>query len=96
MEPASIIIRRLGGAKVVAAITGRAVTAPYRWQYSREKGGTGGLIPQKYHRILIDYAERKGIRLGAADFVAPDFAPDGGVTDFVAADGAAATVKAAS
>lgn len=78
MEPASTIIRKLGGAKIVAAITGLAVTAPYRWQHPRQKGGTGGLIPQKYHRFLLAYARQHGIALGAADFAAPDAPADGG------------------
>src|SRR5262245_4864601 len=46
MEPAATIIRRLGGAAIVAAVVGTAVTAPYRWQYPRARGGTGGVIPQ--------------------------------------------------
>jgi hypothetical protein len=100
MEPASTIIRKLGGGKVVAAITGRALTAPYRWQHAREKGGTGGLIPQKYHRLLLDYARRNGIGLRATDFVAPDGASECAANDGVAAhgapDGAAATAKAES
>jgi hypothetical protein len=74
MEPASTIIKKLGGAKVVADITGRAITAPYRWQYPLQKGGTGGLIPQKHHRLLLDYARRNGIALRATDFVQLDIA----------------------
>lgn len=69
MEPASSIIARLGGEKVVSEITGKAYTAPYRWQHPVEKGGTGGLIPQKYHRVLLSYAETNGIDLIASDFV---------------------------
>jgi hypothetical protein len=69
MEPAASIIKKLGGEAVVAAVTGRADTAPYRWQYSREKGGTDGLIPQKYHLALLEYAGQHGIDLSAADFL---------------------------
>jgi hypothetical protein len=76
MEPAATIIGKLGGAKIVAAITGRATTAPYRWQYARQKGGTGGLIPQKYHRLLLDYAWQHGIALRATDFMPGEGAPD--------------------
>ena len=57
MHPAASIIRRLGGAAAVAAATGTALTAPYRWQYPRAKGGTGGVIPQRHHRALIDFAK---------------------------------------
>lgn len=69
MEPASTIIERLGGEARVSEITGTALTAPYRWQHAREKGGTGGLIPQKHHRTLLDYASENGIELSAEDFL---------------------------
>lgn len=69
MEPAASIIRRLGGEAKVSEITGRGLTAPYKWQYAVEKGGTGGLIPQRLHRILLDYAEAQGIALSPADFL---------------------------
>lgn len=71
MEPARTIIERLGGEARVSEITRTAYTAPYRWQHAKEKGGTGGLIPQKYHRTLIDYAAEHGIDLAPADFMAP-------------------------
>lgn len=74
MEPASSIIARLGGEKVVSEITGKAYTAPYRWQHPIERGGTGGLIPQKYHRALLEYAEANGIDLIPTDFL-PGLAP---------------------
>lgn len=71
MEPARSIIERLGGEAVVSKITGTAYTAPYRWQHPRPKGGTGGVIPQRYHRGLLDYARENGIDLNAEDFLAP-------------------------
>lgn len=71
MEPASSIVKKLGGEAIVATITGTASTAPYRWTYAREKGGTGGSIPQKYHRALLSYAEANGIPLSAEDFLSP-------------------------
>jgi hypothetical protein len=68
-SPAAVVIARLGGEAMVSAITGTAYTAPYRWQAPRAKGGTGGLIPQRHHRRLIDYARAKGIPLTAEDFL---------------------------
>lgn len=53
----------------MARATGTALTAPYRWQYPRAKGGTGGLIPQRYHRALIEFARAQGVVLSAADFL---------------------------
>lgn len=69
MEPAKRIIKLLGGEGVVARITETAYTAPYRWQASREKGGTGGLIPQRHHVRLLAYAAENEIALTAADFL---------------------------
>lgn len=71
MDPASSIIERLGGVAVVSDLTGTAYTAPYRWTYPRDRGGTDGAIPQRHHRTLLDYAARKGIPLDANDFLLP-------------------------
>ena len=69
MEPAATIIRRLGGARHVAGLLGTAYTAPYRWQHAREKGGTGGLIPQRHHVALLAYARERAIALTPYDFL---------------------------
>lgn len=69
MEPASGIIKKFGGEAAIASITGTAYTAPYRWQASRDKGGTDGLIPQRYHQLLLDQARARNIDLRAEDFL---------------------------
>jgi hypothetical protein len=69
MNPAQIIISRLGGEAQVAFVTATSYTAPYRWQAAKAKGGTGGLIPQRYHRTLLDYARSRGIALTAEEFL---------------------------
>ena len=76
MEPAKSIIAKLGGPDTVAAIAGVAYTAPYRWCHPVEKGGTGGLIPQKHHPKLLAHARAHGLDLRAEDFlpVAPEVA----------------------
>jgi hypothetical protein len=71
MDPASAIIRKLGGEARVAKLTGLALTAPYRWQHRKSRGGTGGLIPQAHHRALLDYAQAHGIALSAEEFLSP-------------------------
>jgi hypothetical protein len=75
-SPAAVIIARLGGEATISAITGTAYTAPYRWQAARKKGGTGGLIPQRYHRRLIDYARSNGIPLNAEEFLPAESATE--------------------
>ena len=71
MEPARSIITKLGGETAVAHVCGTALSAPYRWQHPRERGGTGGLIPQRHHRALMDYAQARRIPLAAEEFMAP-------------------------
>lgn len=69
MEPASSIIKKLGGPQVVADICGKRLTSPYRWQRPKEEGGTGGVIPHWHHAALLDYAAAHGIELKAEEFV---------------------------
>jgi len=76
MEPAKTIISKfakpdegLTGEAVISRITETAYTAPYRWQQPREKGGTGGLIPQRHHPRLLTYAKENGIELAPGDFL---------------------------
>jgi len=70
MNVATRIIDKLGGHQAVADLLGCHVTRVYRWTYSLERGGTGGLIPLKQQRLLIakmperlrlnDFAPREG------------------------------------
>lgn len=69
MEPACTIISHLGGEAAVAAIVGTSLTAPYRWQHAKEKGGTGGLIPQRHIPALMAAARAAGKPLDAAAFL---------------------------
>ena len=69
MEPAKTIITKLGGPGVVASIVEVHRTRVSNWKRPRGHGGTGGLIPQKYHRLLLDYAAENSIDLSAEDFL---------------------------
>ncbi|MFG1462084.1 hypothetical protein V5F77_04215 [Xanthobacter sp. DSM 24535] len=71
MEPASTIIKKLGGEATVSKITGTSAATPYRWQYPKSAKGTGGLIPQPHHPVILAYAQRNGIELTAEDFLPP-------------------------
>jgi hypothetical protein len=68
MEPARTIVELLGGEAEVARIAGVAITAPYRWQASRAKGGTGGIVPHWHIGKLLEHAERNNISLSPASF----------------------------
>lgn len=69
LEPARGIVQKLGGEAKISEICGTKQTAPYSWQYPREVGGTDGLIPQKHHLKLLDYALENGIDLRAEHFL---------------------------
>lgn len=64
MEPATSILRVFGegdqARREVADLCGVHPSATYRWTYSRERGGTGGTIPQRYHGQLIEAANARG------------------------------------
>lgn len=68
LEPAVSVIRYLGGAKKVADITGKSLTRVYRWTYPDAEGGTGGIVPAREQRKLLDHAQANGIDLRPADF----------------------------
>lgn len=67
LEPARSVIAKIGIEKV-AEITGKHVSRVYRWMYSKERGGTGGLIPQSDAPVLLNYARENKIALSADEF----------------------------
>lgn len=71
MEPATTIVSRFGGASEVASIVGVHRTRVYGWAKPREKGGTGGLIPQGHIPKLLEAARERGIPLDGNDFLLP-------------------------
>jgi hypothetical protein len=70
--PAEIVLTKIGGATVAAQVCQVDPSTPHRWTYPREKGGTGGHIPVKHRRALLQYARENGIELTAADFFGAD------------------------
>lgn len=68
MEPASRIIGLLGGPTRVAEICGVHRTRPFKWQKSRDEGGTGGVIPHWHVGKLLTAAKEAGVQLSAGDF----------------------------
>lgn len=68
MEPASSIIKKLGGHAVVSQITRTARPTPYNWEKAREQKGTGGIIPLRHVQVLLDYARTQQISLKYEDF----------------------------
>jgi len=76
MEPAQTIVRKLGGPSEVAAIAGVHRTRVSNWMRPKDSGGTGGTIPLKHVRALIEAAKERGLDLSANDFL-PTPQPEG-------------------
>ncbi|WP_413661867.1 carph-isopro domain-containing protein [Methylocystis iwaonis] len=69
MEPASTIVKLLGGPSKVARLVGVHRTRVSSWKRSKDRGGTGGRIPQSHHEALLAAAAEQGIALAAEDFI---------------------------
>ena len=68
MTQADHVISKCGGVPVVSEITGASVSRVYRWRMSKDRGGTGGLIPSSHHVAILNGARARGIDLSPADF----------------------------
>ncbi|WLP53222.1 hypothetical protein [Agrobacterium fabrum] len=67
LEPAKSVIAKIGVERV-SVITGKHISRVYRWMYSKERGGTGGIIPSADAFRLLAHARSEGIQLSADDF----------------------------
>jgi hypothetical protein len=80
MEPASTIIRELGGIGPVSTAAGVHRTRVYKWMQPREKGGTGGVIPYWHVQKLLEHARAEGIAIKPEHFL-PSFSPSASPSD---------------
>lgn len=71
MSPADKVIQKCGGVPETARLAGCSENWVYRWRLPKEKGGTGGLVPQSAQIALLMSA-----RKGAVDISPDDFFPD--------------------
>jgi hypothetical protein len=68
-EPANTIIQKFGGLSALAEVAGVSAHSVMRWRTPRERGGTGGVIPHWHVPKLLAEAEKRKIKVRAADFV---------------------------
>lgn len=66
--PAEIIINKCGGPDATAALLGLHRISVLRWDYPKERGGSGGLIPTRHQNTLLRKARKKGIDISPSDF----------------------------
>lgn len=70
LDPAKSVIAKIGIEKV-SEITGKHVSRVYRWMYAKERGGTGGFIPQVDAQAILQWARQNAVPLDPSDFFAP-------------------------
>jgi hypothetical protein len=73
MTPASKIIERCGGFKVVADWLGLDRSAVQRWTYEHPKG-TGEQVPLKHWTPLIEAAAQAGVEIKPSELMPPEVA----------------------
>jgi len=69
MTAAERIIDKFNGVSRLSKATGIEATTIYRWSYPKEKRGSEGRVPARYHAQIWDAAKRLGIKLKKSDFV---------------------------
>lgn len=75
MNQAQKIIDKFGHSAVLAEalsdVMGREVhrQTVARWRRDKPSGGTGGMIPQAWHRHIIEAARARGVVLNSDDFM---------------------------
>ncbi len=71
MEPASTIIKLLGGDTAVADALGIHRTRVSNWKRPKAGGGTDGRVPQWHIQKMIEMARERGHELTFNDFAWP-------------------------
>lgn len=67
--PAGRVIEKCGGVAALAEMAGVHVSRVYSWTHEKsERGGTGGIIPSRKIKKIIEAAAKKNIVLTLADF----------------------------
>ena len=61
------IVAKMGGAYTLAKLMNLHPTTIYKWTYSEEHNGTGGIIPGRQLRKLLKVAREEGIFITAND-----------------------------
>ena len=69
LNPACRVLTKLGGEVAVHKGTGIPIDTLWRWQRSKERGGTGGRIPQERWPVLHEYAATVGTSLHSLELL---------------------------
>jgi hypothetical protein len=67
LQPAAGIVARFGGCRPMSRVLGVYPSTISRWMTSVELGGTGGFIPRRHWRKILDIGRAQGLRLKVSD-----------------------------
>lgn len=67
--PAEGVVKKFGGAAALAKAIGRSRSRVYRWTRPKERGGTGGTIPQDMFPVILKEAKKRKITLTIEDLI---------------------------
>ena len=67
-SPANRVIEAFGGPRALARCIGLDHSWVVRWRREPPEG-TGGLIPSRHHRAILNAARHAGIKLTADDLI---------------------------
>jgi len=68
-EPARTIIADCGGLSTVATRLGVHTTTVRKWTYPKQRGGTHGWVPHKYHSALLALSAEHGKPVNPVSFL---------------------------
>ena len=68
MNTAKQIIKKCGGVAATAAIAGRTPSSVYKWTYTKQQGGTDGIVPRAAQEKIL-----AATKSGLVDVILRDF-----------------------
>lgn len=69
LSPAEYVIKTFGGVRATARAIGRDKSSVSVWRASKDKKGTGGLIPHKAQALILKVAREKNLDITAEDLI---------------------------
>ena len=67
--PAEKVYDAFGGPMEVSRETGITTSEVYRWNYDKDKSGTGGLVPHQHQELILRTAKKLFLKLKPEDLV---------------------------
>lgn len=68
MSIAERVIEKCGGVANTAKLLNKSQSWVYRWTYPKDRGGTGGTVPQSSQHDLLRLAKDGKVEITPADF----------------------------